>query len=302
MIGTETQRPLFTTVMTDAPRGTNVELRYDFHRVQLPGLFGASVNKSAFPSHISESLPDAVRTAWSSDMQARGYEKVTTEDAGLGGFEISFTLQFKRTDVWKELARFYSPLGANKGVTYARGGAGTFGGDDDSLSVGMSRRADFKSEEFKGWTLSELTDLRDGVYIKWRQVDYDLSGGTELIGKGEVKPEVSVALADSAMGTSVKLKYDFHKVSSSAGMTIEKMQTQFMHNAAEVWTQDMLSRGYEKELPKFSPGTAFINRSKDQAEEDAIKGKAATPRSNNPLESIKTGIEQLFTPRGSPAK
>ena len=64
----------------------------------------------------------------------------------------------------------------------------------------------------------------------------------------------------------------------------------------------MISRGYSKELPKFSPGTAFINRSRDQAEEDAIKGKAMTPRGNNPLEGIKAGLEQLFTPRGSPMK
>ena len=71
----------------------------------------------------------------------------------------------------------------------------------------------------------------------------------------------------------------------------------------------MVSRGYSKELPKFSPGNAFINRSRDQAEEDAIKGKAMTPRGNNPLEAmagnlntIKAGIEQLFTPRGSPMK
>ena len=35
--------------------------------------------------------------------------------------------------------------------------------------------------------------------------------------QGEVKPEVSVALSDSAMGTSVKLKYDFYQVVPSAG-------------------------------------------------------------------------------------
>ena len=43
-------------------------------------------------------------------------------------------------------------------------------------------------------------------------------------------------------------------------MTAEKMQMQFLHNAAEMWSLDMLSRGYKKELPKFSPGSAFINR------------------------------------------
>ena len=179
MIGTETQRPLFTTKMTDAPRGTMIELRYDFHKVQLPGLFGSSVNKSSFPTHISDSLPEAVKTAWTSDMLARGYTKLTSEDAGLGGFEIAFTLQvplrlapharclahdfdarpqclvhvarvpqFKRMDVWKELAKYYSPLGASKGVSYARG-QGTFGGDDNTLATGMIRKADFTSQDFK---------------------------------------------------------------------------------------------------------------------------------------------------------
>ena len=64
----------------------------------------------------------------------------------------------------------------------------------------------------------------------------------------------------------------------------------------------MISRGYTKQLPKFSPGSAFVNRSRDQAEEDLIKGRAATPRNNSPLDGLKAGIEQLFTPRGSPAK
>lgn len=63
MVGIEGQPPLFTTLLTDDPRGTHVELRYDFHSVQLPGLFGNSVSKTAFPSHISDSLPEAVRRA-----------------------------------------------------------------------------------------------------------------------------------------------------------------------------------------------------------------------------------------------
>ena len=34
----------------------------------------------------------------------------------------------------------------------------------------------------QGWTLSELVDLRDGHFIKWRQDDCDLKG-TELLGR-----------------------------------------------------------------------------------------------------------------------
>jgi len=242
-----------------------------------------------------------VKAAWTSDMLSRGFTKLTTDDAGLGGFEVAFTLQFKRKDVWKELTDFYRPLGASNGVIYSQGADGQGGtGRVNSLTVGLLRKADITGDEYQGWTLSELVDLRDGAFIKWRQINHDLKG-TEMLGKGDIKPEVSMSLSDSAMGTSVKLKYDFYKVGSSAGMTADKMQMQFLHNAAETWTADMVSRGYSKELPKFSPGSAFINRSRDQAEEDAIKNKAATPRMN-PLEGIKAGIEQLFTPRGSPSQ
>uniref|UniRef100_A0A7S3B5V2 Uncharacterized protein n=1 Tax=Haptolina ericina TaxID=156174 RepID=A0A7S3B5V2_9EUKA len=297
MVGIEGQPPLFTTLLTDDPRGTHVELRYDFHSVQLPGLFGNSVSKTAFPSHISDSLPEAVRSAWVADMLSRGYQKLTTEEAGLGGFEISFTLPFKRADVWAELTRFSNPLGASRGVTYSRS-SDSIGGSGDELVVGMLRRAEFKSDHFKGWTLSELMDLRVPSYIKWAQVETDLSGG-QLLGKGSTKPEVSCALTESAIGTSVKVKYDFYKVSSSGEMTAEKMATQFLHNAAEMWTSDMLSRGYQKEMPKFSPSSAFINRSRDQAEEQAIKARVATPRAgDSPLQALKDGIGQLFTPRG----
>jgi len=301
MIGTDTQQPLFSTTLQDAPRGTLVELKYDFHKVQLPGLFGNSVNKSEFPTHISESLPEAVRTAWTTDMQSRGYEKLTTEEAGLGGFEITFTLQFKRTDVFKELCKFYDPLGASRGVTYSRGNDST-GEDDSKLAIGMLRKAEFKSAQFKGWTMSELTDLREPSYIKWQQVDTDLTGG-ELMGKGRSKPEISCSLKDSAMGTAVTVKYDFYKISAGGEMTAEKMQTQFLHNAADLWTNDMLARGYQRELPKFSPNSAIINRSRDQAEEEMIKGGATTPRGgpDSPLKQLQEGLVQLFTPRGSPS-
>ena len=59
------------------------------------------------------------------------------------------------------------------------------------------------------------------------------SGG-QLLGKGSTKPEVSCALTESAIGTSVKVKYDFYKVGPSVSVPrgfpwkcIAQMRVQF---------------------------------------------------------------------------
>jgi hypothetical protein len=60
------------------------------------------------------------RVSTQSDGQASGPHFQLCPRRPPGGFEISFTLPFKRADVWAELTRFSNPLGASRGVTYSR--------------------------------------------------------------------------------------------------------------------------------------------------------------------------------------
>jgi len=273
MVGRGQNKPLFTVTLADSPRGTVATLRYDFHQVEVPGMCCGSRMRSSFPPNISNNLATMLKNAWSTDMNARGYQQIATDDVSLGdGFETSFTIPFLRADVFKELTRFNNPLGAdNSELTFNSNGSSMAA--DATVSLGTKRTAVYQRQELMGQTVSECVDFIPGTFIKWRQLETS-KRGMQLVGDGAKKPEFAISLLDNALGTTVHLKYDYAKIEAGGEMGSSARIKQFFdQTAADTWTKDMVGRGYQKGVTT-PRGSNLVNLGRDQAEEAAIRAGA----------------------------
>jgi len=96
----------------------------------------------------------------------------------------------------------------------------------------------------------------------------------QLVGDGAKKPEFAISLLDNALGTTVHMKYDYAKIEAGGEMSSSAGLKQFFdRTAADVWTKDMVGRGYQKGVTT-PRGSNLVNLGRDQAEEAAIRAGA----------------------------
>ena len=146
------------------------------------------------------------------------------------GFDVEFTLPFKRSDLWRELHHNkppQQPLGVLSLTRLHRPGS-----DGVGVSLGALRETSSRREgEFVPGHLSKCVALRQdphASFIAWEDID-----GT-----------ASTMLLDEALSTRVTLSYQYDGAVSNPAGGGKEFESASQDDVARRWYEDMLGRGY----------------------------------------------------------
>ncbi|KAL1504683.1 hypothetical protein AB1Y20_008463 [Prymnesium parvum] len=178
-----------------------------------------------------------------------------SQDQNALGFSITFTLPFKRMDIWQELVA--DRMIGSESEDEIRYVVIKPGNDEENpISVGCVREATF-GQPIHGRTVSELVELKAPSYIKWTTL---LQKNTlfEFIGREDsVAPSVALALKENKRsklnpegGTTITIKYDFKEVvihglfCCLSCMAKSYIHARLQQSLPAKWKDSMIKRGY----------------------------------------------------------